>query len=88
MGFIFYHKAVHRKPYQRGAGGSSGRGNRSGGERIPISEVRDRIAAMVAEILYLLPGMDFQILMDMGWEQLSFWHGKAVEVHRAIHGGK
>jgi hypothetical protein len=42
---------------------------------------------MVAEILVLLPGMDFMSLMDMSWEQLSFWHDKAVSVTRAMRGG-
>jgi len=43
---------------------------------------------MVAEILALLPGMDFSTLMDMYWEQLSFWHEKAVKVAKAIRGVK
>jgi hypothetical protein len=42
---------------------------------------------MVAEILALLPGMDFLTLMNMYWEELSFWHEKAVSVHKALHGG-
>jgi len=42
---------------------------------------------MVAEILMLLPGMDFSTLMDMEWEQLSFWHDKAVNVTKAARGG-
>jgi len=42
---------------------------------------------MVAEILLLLPGMDFATLMDMYWEQLSFWHEKAVVAAKAIRGG-
>jgi hypothetical protein len=41
---------------------------------------------MVAEILALLPGMGFETLMNMYWEELSFWHGKAVGVHNALHG--
>jgi len=41
---------------------------------------------MVAEILMLLPGMDFNTLMEMYWEQLSFWHEKAVIVTRAVRG--
>jgi len=43
---------------------------------------------MVAEILALLPGMGFATLMDMNWEQLSFWHQKAVDVYKAVHGVK
>jgi len=43
---------------------------------------------MVAEILMMLPGMDFSTLMDMYWEQLSFWHEKAVDVYKAVHGVK
>jgi len=43
---------------------------------------------MVAEILMLLPGMDFATLMDMYWEQLSFWHEKAVSVYKAARGVK
>jgi hypothetical protein len=42
---------------------------------------------MAAEILMLLPGMDFATLMEMHWEQLSFWHEKAVGVTKAIRGG-
>jgi hypothetical protein len=42
---------------------------------------------MVAEILILLPGMDFVTLMEMYWEQLSFWHEKAVNATKAIRGG-
>jgi hypothetical protein len=41
---------------------------------------------MAAEILMLLPGMDFTTLMDMYWEQLSFWHEKAVNAAKAIRG--
>jgi len=41
---------------------------------------------MVALILVLLPGMDFTTLMDMYWEQLSFWHEKAVNVTKAVRG--
>jgi len=41
---------------------------------------------MVAEILMLLPGMDFSTLMDMHWDQLSFWHEKAVNVTKAVRG--
>jgi hypothetical protein len=43
---------------------------------------------MVTVILMLLPGMDFATLMDTYWEQLSFWHEKAVEVYKAVHGVK
>jgi hypothetical protein len=42
---------------------------------------------MVAEILLLLPGMDFSTLMDFHWEELSFWHEKAVNAAKAIRGG-
>ena len=42
---------------------------------------------MVAEILLLLPGMDFATLMDMYWEQLSFWHKKTIDAAKAIRGG-
>jgi hypothetical protein len=41
---------------------------------------------MVAEILMLLPGMDFAALMNMYWEELSFWHEKAVKTARVIRG--
>jgi hypothetical protein len=41
---------------------------------------------MVAEILMLLPGMGFGALMDMYWEELSFWHDKAVKAARVIRG--
>jgi hypothetical protein len=41
---------------------------------------------MAVEILMMLPGMDFATLMDMYWEQLSFWHEKAVEIYKAAHG--
>jgi hypothetical protein len=42
---------------------------------------------MVAEILHLLPGMDFPTLMNFYWEELSFWHEKAVKVAKAVRGG-
>jgi hypothetical protein len=42
---------------------------------------------MVAEILHLLPGMDFSSLMNMYWEELSFWHEKAVDTYKALHRG-
>jgi len=42
---------------------------------------------MVAEILMLLPGMDFTTLMNFYWEELSFWHEKAVSAAKAIRGG-
>jgi len=42
---------------------------------------------MVAVILMLLPGMDLTTLMNMYWEELSFWHEKAVNVTKAIRGG-
>jgi hypothetical protein len=42
---------------------------------------------MVAEILALLPGMGFSNLMQMEWEELSFWHEKAVSVAKAMRGG-
>jgi hypothetical protein len=41
---------------------------------------------MAAEIMALLPGMDYQSLMDMYWEELRFWHEKAVNVYKALHG--
>jgi hypothetical protein len=41
---------------------------------------------MVAEILHLLPGMDYPSLMDMEWERLSFWHGKAVDTAKRVRG--
>jgi len=43
---------------------------------------------MVAEILAMLPGMDFSTLMDTRWEQLSFWHEKAVKAAKAVRGVK
>jgi hypothetical protein len=42
---------------------------------------------MVAEILHLLPGMDYATLMDFFWEELSFWHKKAVDTAKAVRGG-
>jgi hypothetical protein len=41
---------------------------------------------MVAEIMLLLPGMDFVTLMDFHWEELSFWHEKAVNAAKAVRG--
>jgi len=43
---------------------------------------------MAAEILLLLPGMGFETVMDMYWEQLLFWHEKAVEAYNAVYGGR
>jgi hypothetical protein len=53
-----------------------------------MEEACGRVAEMVAEILALLPGMDFLSLMDMHWEQLSFWHEKAVSATMAMRGGR
>ena len=41
---------------------------------------------MVAELLALLPGMDYQTLMNMYWDELAFWHEKAVAVYKKLHG--
>jgi hypothetical protein len=41
---------------------------------------------MAAESLALLPGMGFETVMNFSWEELSFWHKKAVEVYKALHG--
>jgi len=41
---------------------------------------------MVAELLALLPGMNYQSVMDMDWNEFSFWHGKAVSVYKRIRG--
>ena len=41
---------------------------------------------MAAEILLLLPGMDFTTLMNMYWDELSFWHEKAVGAYKTLHG--
>jgi len=83
MGFIFYYKGIQRKPYK--CGDASAR--KDSGDNLTQEEVCDRVAEMVAEILMLLPGMDFTTLMDMYWEQLSFWHEKAVNAAKAVRGG-
>jgi hypothetical protein len=41
---------------------------------------------MVAEVLALLPGVGFNALMDMYWEELLFWRGKAVETAKRLRG--
>jgi hypothetical protein len=41
---------------------------------------------MVAEVLALLPGMGFKTLMDMYWDELLFWHGKAVDTAKRLRG--
>lgn len=42
---------------------------------------------MAAEILALLPGMDYASLKDMYWEEFALWHGKALKVAKALRGG-
>jgi hypothetical protein len=41
---------------------------------------------MVAEVLALLPGMEFKTLMEMYWDELLFWHGKAVDTAKRLRG--
>jgi hypothetical protein len=41
---------------------------------------------MVAQILYMLPGMGYDTLMNMYWEEVSFWHEKALGVYKTVHG--
>jgi hypothetical protein len=41
---------------------------------------------MVAEILLLLPGMDYETVMNFYWDELSFWHDKAVTVFKRLRG--
>ena len=41
---------------------------------------------MVAQMLYMLPGMGYERLMNMYWEELSFWYEKAVDVYKTVHG--
>jgi hypothetical protein len=40
---------------------------------------------MVAQMLYVLPGMGYETLMNMYWEELCFWHEKAVDVYKRVH---
>jgi len=84
MGFVFYIRGIRKKPYQSGGGKDSAK--RDNGDNLTLEEICDRVAEMVAVILVLLPGMDFSTLMDMYWEQLSFWHEKAVSVTKAMRG--
>jgi hypothetical protein len=37
---------------------------------------------MGAELLALLPGIDFQSLLDMSWNELKFWHEKGLTVYK------
>jgi hypothetical protein len=53
---------------------------------LTFAEIRDRVAGMVAEILTLMGGMSYESLMEMYFEELSFWHKKAVDVYKATHG--
>jgi hypothetical protein len=41
---------------------------------------------MVAQILGVLPGMGYETLMNMYWEELIFWHEQAVRVYTTLHG--
>jgi hypothetical protein len=41
---------------------------------------------MVAQMLYMLPGMGYETLMNMYGEELIFWHEKAVDVYKTVHG--
>lgn len=41
---------------------------------------------MAAELLALLPGMSYETVMNFYWEELSFWHEKAINVYKAMHG--
>jgi hypothetical protein len=51
-----------------------------------VEDLRDRVSDMAAEILAILPGMGFKDVMDMLWEELSFWHSKAVGVRKKMLG--
>ena len=81
---VFFINGIQRKPYR--SGGKRDSAKRPGADCLSLEEICDRVAEMVAEILLLLPGMDFTTLMDMYWEQLSFWHEKAVNTAKAIRG--
>jgi hypothetical protein len=41
---------------------------------------------MAAEIFALLPGIRYETVMDFYWEELLFWHKKAVTVARRLRG--
>jgi hypothetical protein len=41
---------------------------------------------MVAEILAVLPGISYETVMNFYWDELSFWHNKAVSVYKRMHG--
>lgn len=44
--------------------------------------VRER----VTELLVLMPGMSFDNVMDMYWQELVTWHRLALSVARRIRG--
>jgi hypothetical protein len=85
LGLVFYLEGIQRKPYQGGGDRNSAQQN---GDFLTLEEICGRVAEMVAEILAVLHGMDFKTIMDMYWEELSFWHEKAVNVSRTMYGGK
>jgi hypothetical protein len=51
-----------------------------------LQEAHDRVAEMVAELLVLLPGLDFQSILDMSWDDIKFWHKKGLTVFKRMRG--
>jgi hypothetical protein len=43
---------------------------------------------MAAEIFALLPGLDYKTVMDFYWEELLFWHKKAVAAAKRLRGAE
>jgi hypothetical protein len=41
---------------------------------------------MAAEIFALLPGVGYETVMNFYWDELLFWHKKAVTVARRLRG--
>jgi hypothetical protein len=41
---------------------------------------------MAADIFALLPGIGYETVMNFYWEELLFWHGKAVSVAKRLRG--
>jgi hypothetical protein len=41
---------------------------------------------MAADVLALLPGVGYEAVMNFSWEELLFWHGKAVNAAKRLRG--
>jgi hypothetical protein len=53
---------------------------------LSLDEARRRVADMAADIFALLPGIGYETVTHFGWEELLFWHGKAVSAAKRLRG--